>query len=103
MSKEKQIEEMCDIMSNECYADCVETPLFHESRGICDYVDCRSCKQARLLMHAGYRKQIEGKWKLHKDGSGTCDQCGTTQKNVWDYDNWQNYCGCCGAEMKGGE
>jgi hypothetical protein len=40
-----------------------------------------------------------GKWRLHEDGSGTCDQCKTTQKNVWDYDNWQNYCGHCGAKM----
>lgn len=41
----------------------------------------------------------EGKWKLNKDGSGTCDQCGRTFKNVWDYDNFQNYCGHCGAKM----
>lgn len=40
-----------------------------------------------------------GKWRLHDDGSGTCDQCRCTQKNVWDYDNWQKYCGVCGAEM----
>lgn len=40
-----------------------------------------------------------GTWKLHRDGSGTCDQCGRAQKCVWDYDNWQNYCGCCGAKM----
>ena len=48
-------------------------------------------------------KVIHGYWTLNKDGSGTCNQCGTTQKNVWDYDNWQNYCGHCGANMKGGE
>ena len=44
-----------------------------------------------------------GKWKLHPDGSGTCDQCGRTQKSVWDYDNAQRYCGCCGAKMDGQE
>ena len=38
-------------------------------------------------------------WRLHKDGSGTCNKCHFTQKNVWDYDNWQRYCGVCGAEM----
>lgn len=42
-----------------------------------------------------------GTWILNKDGSGTCDRCGMTQKGVWDYDNWQNYCGCCGARMDG--
>ena len=41
-----------------------------------------------------------GRWTLHNDGSGTCDQCGFTQKNVWDYDNWQSYCGVCGADMR---
>ena len=40
-----------------------------------------------------------GHWTMHKDGSGTCNQCGITQKNIWDYDNWQNYCGHCGAKM----
>jgi hypothetical protein len=42
-----------------------------------------------------------GEWKFNKDGSGTCNQCGFTQKNVWDYDRWQNYCGVCGAKMDG--
>lgn len=46
---------------------------------------------------------VHGKWKFHKDGSGTCNKCGFTQKNVWDYDNHQNYCGVCGAKMDGGE
>lgn len=40
-------------------------------------------------------------WILHNDGSGTCKQCGFTQRNVWDYDNWQNFCGHCGAKMDG--
>lgn len=44
-----------------------------------------------------------GKWTLHKDGSGTCSECKKTQKNVWDYNSWQNYCGHCGARMDGDE
>lgn len=40
-------------------------------------------------------------WEMHPDGSGTCCNCHFTQKNVWDYDNWQNYCGHCGAKMDG--
>lgn len=42
-----------------------------------------------------------GKWKLHKDGSGTCDQCHFTQLYVWDMDNWDNFCAHCGADMRG--
>lgn len=44
-----------------------------------------------------------GRWKLHNDGSGTCDQCRFTQKHIWDDDGWQNYCGVCGAKMDGGD
>ena len=42
-------------------------------------------------------------WILHNDGSGTCKRCGFTQRNVCDYDNWQNFCGHCGAKMDGGK
>lgn len=44
-----------------------------------------------------------GEWKLHPDGSGTCSCCNRTQKSVWDYDNAQNFCGHCGADMRGEE
>lgn len=46
-----------------------------------------------------YVEQKHGGWKLHKNGSGTCDRCGGSAKNIWDYDGWQNYCGRCGAKM----
>lgn len=42
-----------------------------------------------------------GEWMLHPDGSGTCSCCNRTQKSVWDYDNAQNFCGHCGADMRG--
>lgn len=45
---------------------------------------------------------VHGRWTLHRDGSGTCNECGMTQKNVWDYDTCQRYCCCCGAVMDGG-
>lgn len=41
------------------------------------------------------------KWELHEDGSGTCKNCNTHQKAVWDMDRWQNFCGHCGARMDG--
>ena len=42
-----------------------------------------------------------GEWKLHPDGSGTCSVCGKHQVCIWDLDNWQNFCGHCGADMRG--
>ena len=44
---------------------------------------------------------VHSKWILYTDGSGECERCHIRQKNVWDYDNWQNYCGHCGAKMDG--
>lgn len=44
-----------------------------------------------------------GEWFLLDDGSGTCTLCGKHQKNIWDMDNWQNFCGHCGAKMDGGK
>lgn len=44
-------------------------------------------------------KPNTAKWNLHKDGSGTCSHCFMTSKNVWDYDNYQKYCGSCGSKM----
>ena len=43
-----------------------------------------------------------GTWILNSDGSGTCSECRFAQKNVWDYDNCQGFCGVCGAKMDGG-
>lgn len=45
-----------------------------------------------------------GEWvSHHPDGSAICSVCGRKQKDVWDFDNWQNYCGHCGADMRGEE
>ena len=41
-----------------------------------------------------------GKWELHDDGSATCLECGCRQLHIWDFDNYQNFCGHCGADMK---
>ena len=50
---------MSAIISNASYADCEGTPLIPESQGICDKVECHTCKQARQLLNMGYRKQSE--------------------------------------------
>lgn len=50
-----------------------------------------------------YVPVVHGKWIFHDNGDATCNQCGRWQKAIWDYDNWQNYCGNCGAEMIGVE
>lgn len=42
---------------------------------------------------------VHSMWVFNKDGSGTCQNCHRTTKNVWDYDNWMRYCPDCGAKM----
>ena len=42
----------------------------------------------------------KGKWKLLKNGSAICSECGFTQMNAWDLDNWDNFCRHCGADMR---
>lgn len=90
--KEKQIKEMaCDIC-----------PITHICRGAYQPTEsCYSFRCAKVGYEKGYSKQSEGVWKFNKGGSGTCSECGMTQKNVWDYDSFQRFCGCCGAKMKG--
>lgn len=56
---------------------------------------------AEFLIANGVTIQEHGGWELNKDGSATCKLCGKTQKNVWDFDNYQNFCGHCGADMRG--
>lgn len=85
MSENKQIEELTAMIYTHLRSDATSRAL------------------AVLLYKEGLRKQSEGKWKFHKDGSGTCSECHITQKNIWDYDNWQNFCGHCGAKMTKGE
>lgn len=51
------------------------------------------------VLYGGTMKR--GKWTLNHDGSGTCSECGMTQIAIWDCDSWQNFCGVCGANMRG--
>lgn len=67
----------------------------------------RTIDEAVIGNHPPFKNKADvaevkhSEWILHNDGSGTCKRCGFTQKNVWDYDNWQNFCGHCGAKMDG--
>lgn len=44
---------------------------------------------------------IHSMWTFNATGSGTCQNCHRTTKNVWDYDSWMRYCPDCGARMDG--
>lgn len=46
---------------------------------------------------------VHGEWINCNGGNATCSHCKTRQKNVYDDDNEQRFCGHCGAKMDGGK
>lgn len=94
MNRRDELDAMYIILSKGCAGmNCMDCP----GR---EYDHCGDYNKAVKLYDAGWRKQIEATWKLNNYGSGTCSACNFTQRGVWDYDNFQRYCGCCGAKMK---
>jgi hypothetical protein len=98
--KEKLLKERdaIPLTSTERYGFGVEFPNHHGQSMRGGIKKALRCMEETPTIDAVPVKR--GTWKLNEDGSGTCDQCHFTQKAVWDYDNWQNYCGVCGADMR---
>ena len=57
----------------------------------------RLCEQWQEKYHGNVHRT--GKWIYAKGGDATCSECHITQSSVYDHDNYQNYCGHCGAKM----
>ena len=72
-----------------------------ENMGVSDFVIRRIESEAHFPT-ADVEEVKHGEWILHPDGSATCNQCKTHQLLIWDMDRSQNYCGHCGADMRGG-
>ena len=106
MSKEKQIEEIRNIIETDCDFVC-EKCEFDEK----EYCFIHYCSTA--IYNAGYRKQSEGEWILTGTFKSTfplpvadlhtaCSICRWfPPKYSTDYKEY-NFCPHCGAKMKGG-
>lgn len=83
--------------------DCIHFDVCQELR--CgDISDCNSDDCGGFFKNkADYVKVKHATWYLNKNGSGMCSNCRVTQKDVWDFDKWQTYCGHCGAKMDGSD
>lgn len=93
MDEKKQIEEMASIMTNSIPNDICKDDYCKD----CDFYPIgKKCYIVRALYNAGYRKQSEGEWIDNHNGTFTCTVCrGRASK--------MNYCGNCGAHMRGGK
>ena len=91
MSKEKQIEEMWDIITTDCDRECVGCEFENDEWCFTRFV-------INKLYNAGYRKQSEGEWKpiMAVCNRGVCSECNEVGAIRW------KYCPNCGAKMKGG-
>ena len=98
--RNKRIDEMAEVICKS-YAekrDCETCPTEW----------CYAAEYATLLYHAGYRKQIEGKWIDNR-----CSICGKMPmgEEIFDlvdtlpprFDWFMNFCPNCGAKMKGAD
>ena len=90
MSKEKQIEEMADVLARAKVNACATIGSMNSSFGMW---------YATALYTEGYRKQIEAEWITDEEGYVTCSNCG--EEHTWD-EFRPPYCDMCGARMKGG-
>lgn len=91
MIKDQQIDKIARTICNVCH-----THTSCRKEGICTM----AFVAAEGLYNEGFEKHPTAKWTLNRDGSGTCSNCHFTQRSVWDCDNFQHYCGCCGAKME---
>lgn len=100
MLREKQIEEMCEIIASMICE--VYNPLCDENKPhTCSRCYANSTKIgdfAEMLYNAGYRKQSVGEWIWDREHSNyKCSLCGEYDIGV------PKFCRECGAKMKGGE
>ena len=99
----KQIEEMAKVLCNNCAGK--ESPCrVAKSGAMCKSIQ----REAEALYTAGYRKQSEGEWILHKprrenrNATYKCSVCGKLCSSYYnDVGEWK-CCPHCGAKMKGG-
>ena len=93
MSREKQIEEMAEILKTFPPAEVYGGTRYGRHIFLVTSL-------AEVLYNAGYRKQSEGEWKMKVYPITSCSVCGVLRSV--EYQQGWNYCPNCGAKMKGG-
>ena len=88
MSKDKQIEEMAEVLRHSCENEC-----FRNEDG---FIDCEAC-EACLLYEQGYRKQSEAEWTYGKNNTMKCTRCRRRMPKII----LARFCPNCGAKIKG--
>ena len=87
------------IDADELIEKAWDVPFETENAHFVQVVDVGDIMSAPTISPDSLRPK--GRWTLNRDGSGTCSECHRTRTDVWDMDNWDNYCSHCGADMRG--
>ena len=93
MSKEKQIEEMADVLERAKVNACATIGSMNSSFGMW---------YATALYTEGYRKQEEGEWEIVKGSNGKEKMVCTNCRHQQDLASTFTYCPNCGARVGGG-
>ena len=103
MTKEKQIEEMAEML------EIIENAREIYANDVTDHSENEYIREG--LLDAGYRKQGEGEWKAYPDEHEicatefVCSNCKesfcTNEMTDWEFIETMKYCPNCGAKMKG--
>lgn len=99
MSREKQIEEMAEILCADYhYGSCLVDGF------PCGEGSCKKRERIEALINAGYRKVEQGEWKPVMQELNYCDtlECSVCEFviDISQGDDYR-YCPNCGAKMKG--
>lgn len=71
--------------------------LFNALATAKDKADCFAAIRAAPTVDAVPVRH--GHWMNLKNGNATCSECGRTFRDVYDFDNADDYCRHCGAKM----
>ena len=74
-----------------------------ERQAAIDALDCiNGAEEVLKALPPAKPEQKTGMWLIRKWGDDAkCSNCGRTSKDVYDMENYDAFCRCCGAKMEG--
>ena len=108
MKTEQEILNALYVCGNsDCLLDAVnDCAYYHCDGGTCMMNMARDARelilQYKQKMEKEYKPVIRAKWIVRRRSRyATCSYCGHSYTDVYDMEDWDNYCRHCGAYMEG--